>query len=168
MLQDRRSDLLIKKINELRLAFKQVIELYPFIIDGMVVLPDHLHIMMTLPPDDTNYSQRLGFIKSSFSRQVESLEPISASRHRNGNEVFGNLDFGSMLFETSWITHVIWITSTTILLKHGYVKSPAEWQYSSIHRYINTGILRVIGPIIMNLLINHLVNKKINSNFVLK
>ena len=51
VLQDRRSDLLIRKINELRQAFKQVIERYPFVIDGMVVLPDHFHLMMTLPPD---------------------------------------------------------------------------------------------------------------------
>ncbi len=70
MLQDRRSDLLIKKINELGLAFKQVIERYPFIIDGMVVLPDHLHIMMTLPPDDTNYSQRLVLSKVVFHAKL--------------------------------------------------------------------------------------------------
>ena len=80
MLQDRRSDLLIQKINELRQAFKQAIERYPFIIDGIVVLPDHFHLMMTLPPDDANYSQRLGFIKSYFSRQIELLEPVSLSR----------------------------------------------------------------------------------------
>ena len=54
VLQDRRSDLLIRKINELRQAFKQVIERYPFIIDGIVVLPDHFHLMMTLPSDDAN------------------------------------------------------------------------------------------------------------------
>ena len=77
VLQDRRSDLLIRKINELRQAFKQVIERYPFIIDGIVVLPDHFHLMMTPPPDDANYSQRLGFIKSCFSRQIGSWEPIS-------------------------------------------------------------------------------------------
>jgi putative transposase len=56
VLQDRRSDLLIRKIKELRQAMKQVIAHCPFIIDGIVVLPDNLHIMMTLPPDDANYS----------------------------------------------------------------------------------------------------------------
>ena len=91
VLQDRRSDLLIRRINELRQAFKQVIERYPFIIDGIVVLPDHFHLMMTLPPDDTNYSRG------------------KASE----NEVFGNAGFGNMLFGTNWIILVIWITSTT-------------------------------------------------------
>jgi putative transposase len=80
VLQDRRSNLLIRRINELRQAFKQVMERYPFIIDGVVVMPDHLHMIMTLPADDANYSQRLGFIKSGFSRQIESFEPINASR----------------------------------------------------------------------------------------
>ncbi len=59
----------------------------------------------------------------------------------NGNEVFGNVDFGSMLFETllDYSRHLDYIHYNPV--KHGYVKSPAEWQYSSIHRYINTGIL---------------------------
>ncbi len=70
VLQDRRSDLLIKKLMSYVWQFKQVIERYPFIIDGMVVLPDPLHIMMTLPPDDTNYSQRLGFIKVVFHAKL--------------------------------------------------------------------------------------------------
>ena len=35
---------------------------------------------MTLPPNDANYSQRLGFIKSCFSRQIEPLELVSVSR----------------------------------------------------------------------------------------
>ncbi|MFY7697987.1 MAG: REP-associated tyrosine transposase [Legionella sp.] len=70
----------MQRINELRQAFNQVIERYPFIIDGVVVLPDHFHLMMTLPPNDANYSQRLGFIKSCFSRQIEPLELVSVSR----------------------------------------------------------------------------------------
>ena len=58
-LQDRRSDLLIRKIKELRMAFQRVMEAYPFAIDGIVVLPEHIHMSMTLPPDDINYSQRI-------------------------------------------------------------------------------------------------------------
>ena len=141
VLQDRRSDLLIRKINELRQAIKQVIEHYPFIIDGIVVLPDHLHIMMTLPPDDANYPQRLGFIKSSFSRQVESLEPISASRHSKRERGIWQRRFWEHAIrdELDYSRHLDYIHYNPV--KHGYVKSPAEWQYSSIHRYINSGIL---------------------------
>ena len=141
VLQDRRSDLLIRKTNELRQAVKQVIERYPFIIDGIVVLPDHLHIMMTLPAHDANYSQRLGFIKSSFSRQIESLEPISASRQNKRERGIWQRRFweNAIRDELDYSRHMDYIHYNPV--KHGYVKSPSEWRYSSIHRYINLGIL---------------------------
>jgi putative transposase len=140
-LQDRRSDLLIRKINGLRRAVKQVIERYPFIIDGIVVLPDHLHIMMRLPPNDANYSQRLGFIKSNFSRQIESLEPISASRQSKRERGIWQRRFWEHVIrdELDYSRHLDYIHYNPV--KHGDVKSPQEWQYSSIHRYINSGVL---------------------------
>ena len=36
-LQDRHSDLLIRKIKELRMVFQRVMEAYPFAIDGNVL-----------------------------------------------------------------------------------------------------------------------------------
>lgn len=51
-LQNRRSDLLICKIKELRVAFQQVMKTHPFIIDGIVVLPEHIHMILTLPLDE--------------------------------------------------------------------------------------------------------------------
>ncbi len=141
VLQDRRSDLLIRKINKLRQAVKQVIECYPFIIDGIVVLPDHLHVMMTLPPGDANYAQRVGFIKSSFSRQIESLEPISASKKSKRERGIWQRRFWEHTIrdELDYSRHMDYIHYNPV--KHGYVKSPAEWPYSSIHRSISLGIL---------------------------
>lgn len=56
----------------------------PFEILGAVVLPDHLHFLWQLPPDDDNYSKRVGKIKvtftKSFQRQNSSSEQISLSR----------------------------------------------------------------------------------------
>ena len=141
VLQDRRSDLLIRKINELRQAFKQVIERYPFIIDGIVVLPDHFHLMMTLPPDDANYSQRLGFIKSFFSRQIESLESVSVSRKNKQERGIWQRRFWEHVIrdELDYSRHLDYIHYNPV--KHGYASKPSEWQYSSIHRYISSGIL---------------------------
>ena len=79
-LQNRQSDLLTKQVDVLRSSFRNTMESYPFTINGIVILPEHMHIMMTLPPHDANYSQRLGYIKSYFSRQIEMTEPINCSR----------------------------------------------------------------------------------------
>ncbi len=46
--------------------------------DAVVVLPDHLHCIWTLPPDDGDYSLRWREIKSRFSRRV----PPTARRFR--------------------------------------------------------------------------------------
>ena len=141
VLEDRTSDLLIVRINELRQAFKQVIERYPFIIDGIVVLPEHLHLMMTLPLSDANYSQRLGFIKSCLARQIELLEPVSVSRKSKRERGIWQRRFWEHVIrdELDYSRHLDYIHYNPV--KHGYVRSPSEWQYSSIHRYINSGIL---------------------------
>lgn len=50
----RRRDnrLLVECIEELRVAFRYVMARHPFHIDAIVVLPEHLHCLWTLPVDD--------------------------------------------------------------------------------------------------------------------
>ena len=36
---------------------------HPFTIDAWVLLPDHLHCIWTLPPDDANFGVRWAMIK---------------------------------------------------------------------------------------------------------
>ena len=50
----------------LRAAFAKVKERHPFTIWGAVILPDHLHVLIELPPGDANFSIRIGLIKSAF------------------------------------------------------------------------------------------------------
>ena len=51
-LLDRSSRLLVERIADLRVAFRAVRAQRPFTLDAVVVLPDHLHCIWTLPPDD--------------------------------------------------------------------------------------------------------------------
>lgn len=69
VLAERGSDLLVRHIDELRMAFKTVKINHPFEINAIVVLPDHLHCLWTLPAGDTDFSTRWGLIKAGFSRQ---------------------------------------------------------------------------------------------------
>ncbi len=48
-LAERKHTLLIDQVNVLRKAIKKVKQKHPFVIDAMVVLPDHLHMLWTLP-----------------------------------------------------------------------------------------------------------------------
>lgn len=62
-LRDRRADWLGRHVDALRSAFARVKAARPFRIDAMVVLPEHLHLIMTLPEGDADYSGRLRLIK---------------------------------------------------------------------------------------------------------
>lgn len=52
----------------LRQAFHTVKQKHPFTIEAIVVLPDHLHCLWTLPPNDAAFSTRWRLIKSEFTR----------------------------------------------------------------------------------------------------
>ena len=79
-LAERRSNLLVRHIEDLRAAMKTVKEAHPFAILAMVVLPEHLHAIWRLPPDDADYPLRWSLIKAGFSRRLAKGEHIRASR----------------------------------------------------------------------------------------
>ena len=78
------NDLLVSNIDILRAAVKQVKKKYPFQVDAWVVLPDHMHCIWTLPPDDNNYSTRLRLIKTHFVRKLPKTERRSFVRQKRG------------------------------------------------------------------------------------
>jgi putative transposase len=83
-LADRRLRLLTDNIDALRRAFRETHRHHPFTIDAIVVLPDHLHAVWTLPEGDTNFATRWRLIKSAFSRSIATGERISRSRASKG------------------------------------------------------------------------------------
>jgi putative transposase len=79
-LADRASRTLVDHIDALRTAFQTVQHAHPFVIDAVVILPDHFHVVMTLPQDDANFSTRLRLIKSRFTSAVEKAGVSSPPR----------------------------------------------------------------------------------------
>jgi putative transposase len=59
-LAERRLRLLTEHVDELRSAFRETRRHHPFTIDTMVVLPDHLHAIWTMPEDDADFATRGG------------------------------------------------------------------------------------------------------------
>lgn len=52
----------------LKISFRYVVAKRPFFVDAIVVLPDHLHCIWTLPPGDGDFSVRWRLLKTYFSR----------------------------------------------------------------------------------------------------
>jgi putative transposase len=81
-LRDRSSDVLVRHVGLLRDAFRSVRTERPFTIDAIVILPDHLHAMWTLPEGDADYSGRWRAIKSRFTRDTHLRHSVDPQRSR--------------------------------------------------------------------------------------
>jgi putative transposase len=57
-----------ENIELLRESFRYTQKSHPFKIEAIVILPDHIHCIWTLPPEDLDFSGRWRLIKSHFSR----------------------------------------------------------------------------------------------------
>jgi putative transposase len=75
-LADRASQVLTDHIVALRTSIRQTRSSHPFAIDAVAVLPDHLHMMMTLPDGDADYSNRWRLIKRRFTGSRLALTNI--------------------------------------------------------------------------------------------
>jgi putative transposase len=140
-LAERQRSLLTERVDGLREAFREVKNAHPFVIDAMVVLPDHLHTIWTLPQGDDDFSLRWRQIKSAFSRTIEKDERISNSRLRKQERGVWQRRFWehAVRDEEDFNRHVDYIHINPV--KHGYVKQVSDWQFSSFHRYVRLGIL---------------------------
>jgi putative transposase len=139
-LADRRLRLLTEHVDGLRNAFRETRQHHPFAIDAMVVLPDHLHTVWTLPDGDADFATRWRLIKSSFSRDLPSSEPISSSRAVKGERGIWQRRYWEHTIrdESDFARHVDYIHINPI--KHGLVTRVRDWPYSSFHRMVKLGV----------------------------
>jgi len=77
-LLERRRTLLVDHVDALRAAFEETRRSYPFDITAIVVLPDHLHAVWTLPPADADFSTRWRLIKTRFAKAPTGSEIAAA------------------------------------------------------------------------------------------
>jgi len=142
-LAERNRTLLIERIDTLREAFRVVKEAHPFKIDAIVILPDHLHTIWTLPDGDHDFSQRWRQVKSAFSREIAKEERVSRNRLRKQERGIWQRRFWEHAIrdEEDFRRHVDYIHFNPV--KHGYVQKVADWPYSSFHQYVHLGILPV-------------------------
>jgi len=133
-LQNRRQRLLVDYIDVLRSVMRKVQQQHPFYIDAMVVLPEHLHCIWTLPVDDADFSLRWRQIKANFSRQLPKHEPLTASRaHKQERGIWQRRFWEHVIRdETDFSRHVDYIYFNPV--KHGLVARVVDWPFSSFHR----------------------------------
>ena len=127
----------------LREAFRIVRSRRPFCVDAIVLLPDHLHAIWTLPPGDCDYATRWQLIKRRFTKAYLSNGGTeadrSASRASKGERsVWQRRYFEHTCRDEGDLKRCADYVHVNPL-KHGLVSRVVDWPWSSFHRYVRLG-----------------------------
>jgi putative transposase len=139
-LADRHSSALVDHVAALRNAFRTTRRERSFAIEAIVILPDYLHAMLTLPVVDADFSGRWRRIKGHFSSALIDAG-IKIARASNGDLSLWQRRFWEHTIrdESDFERHVDYIHFNPI--KHGLVQRVRDWPHSSFHRYVQQGLL---------------------------
>lgn len=115
----------------------------PFKFIAAVILPDHIHFIWQLPPNDSNYSQRISRLKVLFTRAYKAVNSsnleLSESRYKHRESDIWQRRFWEHLIrdEVDLQRHLDYIHYNPV--KHGLVSCPHLWEYSSFSRWVDRG-----------------------------
>ena len=131
-LRNRRSALLVHRIDALFAAWRLARRRVPHQIVAFVVMPDHLHAVVTMKDGRDDYSRLIQDIKKGFTRRVScgraTDSPWQARfwEHtiRDERDLRNHIDY----------THINPV-------KHGKTARAADWPHSSFHHFVRAGIL---------------------------
>jgi len=124
---------LVDEIDHLQGAVRMVRDLWPFELDAWVVLPDHLHAVLTLPFRGDDLAIRLATIKARFAARV-SRRAMTASQVAAGRaQLWASQDKIEPIrnrAEMETVRRHCWSDP----VRHGFVPAPHDWPHSSDHR----------------------------------
>lgn len=116
-----------------------------FRIDAWVLMPDYIHCIWTLPEGDSDYSKRWGLRKAAYTKRIgkaitgkAKVEDASRLKHREQLVWQRRFWEHRIRDEMDFEAHCDYIHYNPI--KHGLVRAPKDWAYSTFRRYVEQGI----------------------------
>lgn len=126
-------------------AFRTVRRDAPFRTIAMVVLPEHLHCIWSLPPGDADFSTRWKRIKREFTVQYRrEIDPdpdagVSPHRRARGERGVWQRRFWEHVVEDQHELEILCDYIHYNPVKHGHASSPAEWPWSTFEKFVAGG-----------------------------
>ena len=117
---------------------------WPFQTLAVVLLPDHLHAIWSLPPGDEDYSRRWAWVKKEFTKAHLAAggreRRQSEGRRRDGRRGVWQPKFWEHTIrdEADFDAHMDYVHWNPV--KHGLAAAPREWAASSFHRWVRAGV----------------------------
>jgi len=132
-------------VDRLRAAVLSVMNERPFEFVAGVVLPDHVHYLWTLPPDDDDFSNRIGRMKALFTKSLVGWAlPTKPAKRSSSRIKHRDADVWQRRFWEHTIRdqddlnrHLDYIHYNPV--KHGLAACPHEWGASSFAKWTGQG-----------------------------
>ena len=132
-------------IKLLKNCFTNIKKKYPFSIDAIVIMPDHLHTIWSLPDNDSDYSKRWQQIKSNFSRHYIGNKPEYVAKSiidKREKGIWQRRFWEHVIHnQEDFNSHCDYIHYNPV--KHGVVDSPSLWKHSSFNKFMKNGLYGV-------------------------
>ena len=129
-----RNPILVDNIELLRESFRESKRYFKYTIDAIVVLPDHIHMIIT-PQIAEDYSRIVKSIKYHFSKQCKLEEELeqSASRYRRKYRPIWQKRFyeHTIRDEKDYQIKLQYIYNNPV--KHGLTDNIYNWKYGSLN-----------------------------------
>lgn len=122
---------LCMEIDLLRDCYAKMQQECPFRTDAIVILPNHLHAIWTLPLGDTDYSGRWRRLKGRFSHALrrKGIRSASAVRKREAG-LWQRRFWEHTIRDTDDLNrHIAYCWFDPV--RHGLVLTPEDWAFSS-------------------------------------
>ena len=124
-------------------VLREVAEARPFTTVAIVLLWDHLHCVWSLPPGDRDYSGRWQKIKGDFTERWLAAGgrelPVTPAQRARGHRGVWHKRFWEHLVRDEAGLEVRCDYVHYNPVKHGYVRRPWDWTWSSFHRFVEAG-----------------------------
>ncbi len=125
-----------------RRAVAKVQRARPFVVEAEVVMPDHLHMIWTLPETDADYATRIRLVKTAFTKDLSSrVSSVATSESRISK---GERDVWQRRYwehvirdERDFEAHLDYIHANPV--QHGLVARPIDWPHSTFGVWLERG-----------------------------
>jgi len=120
--------------------FRRCLLRTPANVLAIVLLPDHLHCLWSLPSEDSNYSARWRWLKAEFTRHwltlADSGHDLTASQVRERRRGVWQRRFWEHTIRNvaDLERHADYIHYNPV--HHKLVSRPCDWPWSSFHRWV--------------------------------
>ena len=133
----------VSAVDLYRGAVRKVQASRAFTLDAEVILPDHIHLLCTLPDGDADYPTRIRLIKTAFTRVLlrnrQSVNQRSRSRIAKGEQTVWQRRYWEHAIrdERDFQAHLDYIHINPV--KHGLAATAREWPHSTFLAWVERG-----------------------------